>query len=58
LRRIFSVCCEWCLNIVGATAGATQNGTCFDTCFKKDLQAALAYVFLLFTKSLLKKPQK
>jgi hypothetical protein len=57
-RRIFSVCCESCLNSVGAAAATTRNGTCFDTCFKKDLQAAHAYIFLLFTKSLKNMPQK
>jgi hypothetical protein len=45
-------CCESCLNSVGATAATTQNRTCFDTCFKKDLQAAHVYIFLLFTKFL------
>jgi hypothetical protein len=58
LCRIFSDCCEPCRNSVGGTAATTRNGTCFDTCLKKDLQAAHAYIFLLVTKSLLKKRQK
>jgi hypothetical protein len=53
-HRIFSVCCESCLISVGATPATTRNETCLDICFKKDLQSANAYIFLLFTKSLKK----
>jgi hypothetical protein len=42
-----------CLNSVGATAATTRNGTGFDTYLKKDLQAAHAYLFLLFNKEFL-----